>query len=231
MTLEMDAALATIISSIAIVASAIFVVVQLRQAARDRYVTITSDLFEIWQSSEFQEDQLYLLHKFVAPSWDDFVALGRGERAERALYRVGGYYDRIGSLVRHGLIRQDDILPAVGGTAIAVWARIEPLVQEARRRENAFLFHYFEAVLPNCRECWVPNISASDLQVAASHDDIVTTPAAARRLLEQGRAIMLDVSRVAEPTRIAGARRPQPNDLSGWLAAIEPGKDVLTYCT
>jgi hypothetical protein len=50
--LQLDATIATIISSIAIVASAIFVVVQLRQAARDRYFIITSHLFEICGSRD-----------------------------------------------------------------------------------------------------------------------------------------------------------------------------------
>src|ERR1700691_4628546 len=102
MNLQVDATIATIISSIAIVASAIFVVVQLRQAARDRYFTITSHLFEIWQSPEFKEDELFLLHKFPTRDWGELVQSGRGERAERALHRVGGFYDRIGNLILHG---------------------------------------------------------------------------------------------------------------------------------
>jgi hypothetical protein len=60
-----------------IVASPILVVIQLRQAARDRYVTISSNQFEIWQSPAFQEDQLFLLHKLPAASWEEFVAGGR----------------------------------------------------------------------------------------------------------------------------------------------------------
>ena len=99
----------------------------MRQAARDRYFTITANLFEIWQSSQFQDDQLFLLHKLNAVSWDEFVANGRGERAERALHRVAGFYDRVGNLIRNGLIREDDILPTLGGFAIAVWQRIEPI--------------------------------------------------------------------------------------------------------
>ena len=230
MDLQVDATIATIISSIAIVASAIFVVVQLRQAARDRYFAITSHLFEIWQSPDFQEDQLFLLHKLPTQSWDEFVASGRGERAERALHRVGGFYDRIGVLVARGLIRQDDILATVGGSAIAVWSRIEAIVLEARRRENAFLFQHFEAILPNCRECYVPTV-LDPATSARTADVALVDPPEAKRMLDHGRATILDVSRAPEATKIKGARRPQPNDLTGWLAAVEPGKDVLTYCT
>jgi len=257
MDLQLDATIATIISSIAIVASAIFVVVQLRQAARDRYFTITSHLFEIWQSPDFREDELYLLHKLPSQTWDEFVASGRGDRAERALHRVGGFYDRVGNLIRYGLIDKNDILPTIGGFAIAVWQRIEPLVQEARRRENAFLFQNFEAVLPVCRECYVP--SADDALAAATaraasgkeparerlwrriwfsrHISVMDfrtrriEPAEAKRLLDDGRAIILDVTRQPISEKIQGAVRPNPRDFSGWLLAVQKGKDVITYCT
>jgi hypothetical protein len=92
------------------------------------------------------------------------VAHERGERAERALHSVAGFYDRVGNLIRNRLIREDEILPTVGGFAIAVWQRIEAIVQEFRRRENAFRFQNFEAVLPNCCECYVP--AAADLRAA-----------------------------------------------------------------
>ena len=141
------------VSAIAIVAGSIFVVIELRQAAKDRYLTLTSDLFQIWHSREFQDDQLFLLHKLPSTNWKDFIANGRGEEAERALQRVGGFYDRIGALVRSKLIRQEELLPTVGGDAIRVWHKIEPLVREARQTENSLLFQNYEAVLPNCLEC------------------------------------------------------------------------------
>ncbi len=79
--------------------------------------------------------------------------------------------------MRHNLIRKDDILPTIGGYAVAVWQRISPLVKELRLRENAVLFENYEALLPECRECYVPGIerhgggdSAKELTVIRSLD-------------------------------------------------------------
>lgn len=163
---ELAAAIATVFSSIAFAISAIAVMLQLRQMARERYFSVTSHLFEIWQSTEFQRDQLFLLHELQDRTWESFCAPGRGKRAERALHRVGGYYDRVGNLVRHHLIRKQEILPTIGGNAVAVWWRIEPLVKELRLRENAVLFENYEWLLPECQECYVPALAQPRPDVA-----------------------------------------------------------------
>jgi peroxiredoxin len=170
---QVAAAIATIVSTVAFIASAIVVVLQLRQAARERYFAITAHLFEIWQSSDFQHDQLFLLHMLSCTTWGEFCSLGRGERAECAIHRVGGYYDRVGNLVLHGLIDKRDILPTIGGYAVAVWHRIEPLVKEMRLRENALLFQNYESLLPECHECYVPGVAPLGISV---------NPAAAGRI-------------------------------------------------
>jgi peroxiredoxin len=182
---QLAAAVATVISTVAFIASAVVVVLQLRQAARERYFSITAHLFEIWQSPDFQHDQLFLLHTLSCTSWDEFCGLGRGERAERAIHRVGAYYDRVGNLVRHGLIDKRDMLPTVGGYAVAVWHRIEPLVKELRLRENAVLFQNYESLLPDCHECYVPGIAAS-------------TPASAGLLRLQPSSCTIELSSEAE---------------------------------
>jgi hypothetical protein len=51
---QADAAIATIVSSVAIIAGAICVIIQLRQVARDRYFTITANLFEIGTARNFR---------------------------------------------------------------------------------------------------------------------------------------------------------------------------------
>jgi peroxiredoxin len=168
---QVAAAIATVISTVAFIASAVVVVLQLRQAARERYFSITAHLFEIWQSPDFQHDQLFLLHTLSCASWDEFCGLGRGERAERAIHRVGGYYDRVGNLVRHNLIDKNDILPTIGGYAVAVWHRIEPLVKELRLRENAVLFQNYESLLPDCHECYVPGLATLTTSATAVAPD------------------------------------------------------------
>src|SRR6266478_2325397 len=157
---QLDAAVATVFSSIAFAVSAIAVMLQLRQMARERYFSVTAHLFEIWQSPDFQRDQLFILHELPTLTWETFCASGRGKRAERAVHRVGGYYDRVGNLVRHNLIRKEEILPTIGGYAVAVWYRIQPLVKELRLRENAVLFQNYESLLPECHECYVPGLEA-----------------------------------------------------------------------
>jgi len=239
---QMVSGIASIVSAIAIVAGSVFVIFQLRQAAKDRYFAISSDLFEHWQSPDFQEDQLFLLHKLPACTWDQFVANGRGERAERAFHRVGGFYDRVGHLVLTGLIRQTDILPTIGSDAIAVWQKVEPLVHEARRRENTLLFLNYEAVLPNCLECVVPAAVTIANEPQLEHTpltalqpaetivapvDVVTL----RGLVDRGEVQVLDVSREPQATCIKGAVRGDPNDLSGWTRAVAHDRPVVAYCT
>lgn len=174
---QLAAAIATVFSSIAFAISAIAVMLQLRQMARERYFSVTAHLFEIWQSPEFQRDQLFLLHEMPHPTWESFCASGRGKRTERAIHRIGGYYDRVGNLVRHNLIRKEEILPTIGGYAVAVWYRIEPLVRELRLRENAVLFQNYESLLPECHDCYVPALARpSETDTPSATDSAVRLP-------------------------------------------------------
>ncbi len=245
---QMIDALASVVSACAIVAGAVFVIIELRQAKTDRNFAISSHLFELWQSSDFQTDQLFLLHKLPAGDWDAFIELGRGDHAERALHRVGGFYDRVGHLVLKGLIKQDDILPTIGGDAVAVWTRIEPLVRAARRQENPLLFKNYEAVLPSCIECIYPNFrpaagangpsparpeSAPAAAAAEDEEDIRRIePRELYDLMRSGEATAIDVSAQENSHRIQGAVRAEPNELGGWLRQIKGTEGVVgLYCT
>jgi len=152
-------AIATTISMVAFVLTAIYIRDELKGQQKDRYLTITSDLYQIWQNRDFMEMQAWLIHKLEETTWPEFVAKHRCDYGEVAFHRVGSFYDRVGTLVRLGFVNEREILATIGGYAIAVWNKIEPLVHEARRVENSELFTDFERILPACRECYVPTLS------------------------------------------------------------------------
>ncbi len=232
--------LASVVSALAIVAGTIFVVYQLRQESKDREFAVGSSLFEIWQSRDFQDDQLLLLHKLPVQTWDDFVAMGRGSELERAFRRVAGFYDRVGHLIVTGIIDQNHILPTIGADALAVWQRIEPLVRQARRTENPTLFQCYEAVLPSCIECAAPLLanqkkitSADSLPNGKQTTDEVERISVheLKRMIDAGTVAVLDVNTKPKAEKIIGALRAEPNELSGWLSILPRDKPVVVYCS
>lgn len=153
------AALAQAVSGTAVVVSLLLVAFQLRQQGRDQFVSATASTFEIWISEEFQQAQQWVLGELSEQTWRAFTAAHRGKYGERAVYRVGSFYNRIGYLVIHDMLGGHDriLLDNLAGSAIRVWRKIEPLVLEARLVENSMLFQDFERMLPECYACYVPS--------------------------------------------------------------------------
>src|SRR5437764_4507684 len=149
-------AVATLVSMIAYVITALYVRAELRHMDRSRFLQVTNDLFATWQSREFMDAQLWLLHGLQETTCEAFVQKHRADTGEAAFHRVGSFYDRVGTLVRLRFVDEKEILSTIGAYAIAVWQKIEPLVREARRIENSVLFDDFERLLPACYECYVP---------------------------------------------------------------------------
>src|SRR5262245_43177648 len=102
-------AIASVISMVAFVLTALSVRSELKGMEKDRFVSITSEMFEIWQSEAFMEAQLWLLHRLEESTWEAFVQAHRADRGEMAFHRVGSFYDRIGTLVRLNLINEQEI--------------------------------------------------------------------------------------------------------------------------
>ncbi len=147
---------ATVISTAVFILTALYVRAELKGLEKDRYIAIVNQLFVIWESKEFMDAQLWLLHRLEQTSWESFVEAHRADAGEAAFHRVGSFYDHIGRLLRLGLVQEGEILTTIGPYAIAVWQKIQPLVYEARRIENSVLFEDFERLLPSCHHCYVP---------------------------------------------------------------------------
>lgn len=177
-------AIASIVSAVAFLVGSIVVVLQLRHMAKDRFVAATGSLFEIWESREFQEAQLWILHRLQERTWEEFLAKHKGDFGEEAFHQVGAFYNRVGTLTLRHLIDKDVTLRTMGGYAIAVWRRIEPLVREARRVEHSNLFEDFERMLPDCFECYAPALEmAPDVAIDADRDFLETEGEAAQRIV------------------------------------------------
>lgn len=230
-------AISSTISMIAFILTAVYIRAQLRGLDKDRYLAISNELFTTWQSREFMEAQLWLLHRLGAMSWPEFIAAHRGDVGEVAFHRVGSFYDRVGTLVRLGLIDDREILSTIGGYAIAVWNKIEPLVREARRIENSTLFDDFERLLPSCHECYVPTLERGGRVNPFSiiQPDEKISLQELKRQLDAGKSLtILDVrapSQVTEDRRTLPQARLLPLDqVESHSSELPTDREVVVYC-
>jgi hypothetical protein len=233
-------AIATAISTVAFILTALYVRAELKGLEKDRYLTITNQMFDIWESSDFLSAQLWLLHRLEETTWPDFVKAHRADTGEAAFHRVGSFYNRLGTLIRLGLVRQEQILPTVGGHAIAVWQKIRPLVEEARRLEHSMLFSDFERLLPACIECYVPSATGPGAEQPASQtlsEEKVPTISVRElhRKLEQGEPItLLDVRQpaqiIGDPRALPGALSIPSGQVENRLSEVPRDREVVVYC-
>ena len=230
-------ALATLISTVAYIVTALYIRAQLQAVDKDRYLNVTSDLFSIWQDEQFMRDQLWLIHKLQEKTWEDFVKAHRADYGEIAFHRVGSYYDRIGTLSRLKVIDATEILSTVGGYAIAVWQSIEPLVREARRLENSVLFDDFEKLLPECYECYVPALGEGAFVRPFSGDKEppkISTKALKKKMDAKENVYVLDVRQPdhykQDPRVIPGAIYMPPDEVERRYTEIPPNREIAVYC-
>jgi hypothetical protein len=228
--------IATVISMVAFILTALYVRAELKALDKDRYLAITHELFNIWQSKEFMDAQLWLLHRLKETNWTDFVGNHRADLGESAFHRVGSFYDRVGTLVRLGLVNKDEILVTIGPHAIAVWRKIRGLVQEVRRLEHSTLFADFERLLPSCHECYVPELGPGGGVAPFSLDQPgrIGLAEVKARLERDDPLTVLDVRRAeevqAEPRALPNAVWLPPEDAVKRSEELPRDKDIIVYC-
>lgn len=233
--------IATTISMIAFILTALYVRAELKALEKDRYLAVTNELFSIWQSREFMESQLWLLHRLQEANWPDFVRAHRADVGEAAFHRVGAFYDRVGTLVRLGLVNKDEILVTIGAHAIAVWQKIRGLVEEARRSEQSRLFADFERLLPSCLECYVPVLGPqgerNPFSLTQPEQRLVVriSPQEVKQRLDRGEpTTLLDVRQAAQvdrdPHTLPNALWLPPEDVAKRMGELFPDRHTIVYC-
>lgn len=230
-------AVATIISMFAYLATVLYVRAELKGLEKDRYLTVTNQLFTLWQSKEFMEAQLWIMHRLEETTWEGFVAAHRADTGELAFHQVGAFYDRVGTLIKLGLVDDKEILATMGGFAIAVWNKIGPLVHEARQIENSVLFQDYERMLPSCHECYVPSLKM-DAPVApfslAQREDRMSIAQLQRQLKMPTPPLLLDVRRPEQITTddrvLPDAVHIAPDVIQTRWSELPPNRDIVVYC-
>jgi hypothetical protein len=229
--------IATVISMIAFIITALYIRAELKSLEQDRYITVTNEIFSVWQSRDFMEAQLWLLHKMQETTWQTFVAAHRGDTGEIAFHRVGSFYDRVGTLIRMGLIGEKEILSTMGGYAIAIWDKIEPLVREARRIENSVMFDDFERMLPACYECYVPALGHGARVTPFSLTQpvpVVSVSDLKRRIGRKESITILDVRQPAnfdaDARLIPGSVHIAPGEIETRFAELPIDREVIALC-
>ena len=236
--------IATIISTVAYIITALYIRAELKGLEKDRYLVVTNQLFTTWQSTEFMQAQLWLLHKLEETTWDSFTAAHRADMGELAFHRVGSFYDRVGTLVKMELVNEQEILATMGGYAIAVWQKIGPLVQEARQIENSVLFQNYEQMLPACHECYVPALKINaDVNAPQKRpvNMFMAQPPMRIGLLELRRKLerrepvtLLDVRQAKqvapEHRRLPDAVWIAPDEVQTRYAELPKDSEVIVYC-
>src|SRR5713226_1273086 len=224
--------IASVVSMLAVVAA------ELKAQDKSRYLQVTSELYNTWQSREFMDAQLWLMHRLEEATWEAFIAAHRADYGEQAFHRVGSYYDRVGTLIRMRLIDDREILSTIGAYAIAVWKKIEPLVREARQIENSVLFDDFERMLPTCYECYVPNLQVRETVTPflLPRESPRTSLQELRKRLDRGEPVtVLDVRQreavEADPRRLPGAVVMRPDAVAERWSELPKERDVVAYCT
>lgn len=230
-------AIATLVSMCAYIVTVYYIRVELKSLEKDRYLAVTNGLYAIWQSKEFMEDQLWLLHHLQETTWESFVQNHRADRGEMAFHRVGSFYDRIGTLVRMELINEKEVLSTMGGYAIAVWQKISPLVKDARQIENSILFDDFERLLPSCYECYVPSLGKNEQITPFSISQPISTIEVTNLFtrLESGEDLtILDVRQPnqfdQDPRTLPKAIVIPPDQIGSRFREIPSDKEVIVYC-
>jgi hypothetical protein len=233
-------AVAAVISTITYILTAIYVRDQLKGQRQDRYLHVTSELFTNWQDRDFMEAQLWLVHRLQEKDWQNFIVKHRCDYGEIAFHRVGGFYDRVGTLVRLGFVNEQEILTTIGGHAIAVWTKIEPLVREARASENSELFRDFERMLPACHACYVPALSittpVAPFSPVQAAEAIKIDVAALERRIDRGDPLtILDVRQAAHVEQdrraLPHAMYIPPDQIEARYTELPLDRDVIAYCT
>jgi hypothetical protein len=104
-------------------------------------------LYEIRREEKLRKARHWFLFEFQPPSWSELrERYFTGEEQDNYIRMVGTYWDMVCALVKQGVLNKD-LFYATNGEHLAVWQKIKPWVEEARReRQNPLMYRHLQDI-------------------------------------------------------------------------------------
>jgi hypothetical protein len=132
-----------LLSSVAIILSALFTTRQAKLQENANLLSITIDLFREWRSEEFKESYTYIMRD-LRRDYDIKSGFDLPVEARGHAIRVSHYLDNLGLLVYYGVVRHDLVIAFIGGAIIDVWTSLAPYIYVERSKRQGVYQEFFE---------------------------------------------------------------------------------------
>lgn len=141
-----------LISAATFILSAAVVVIKLHQVQRDRFVAITSGLFQIWPRPDFMKAQLWLISDLKERFWEGFRSRHGGQDGEAPFLGVSGFCNRVSTLINLRVVDERAILTDDWLDSLRRLEAGRTVVKDARGDGPGALAD-FELSVPHCKAC------------------------------------------------------------------------------
>jgi hypothetical protein len=117
---------------------------QIRLASGANHLPVVLDAFNASRSPQWFEAQEYILNKLprehaAGCGWRDLP-----QQARDHVNTIGLFYDDLGKLVAHRMIRQNLVIGSYGEMIVHLWDVLAPYVYQERRAHMPHFWVYFE---------------------------------------------------------------------------------------
>ena len=142
--------ISAIVAAIGVLVGVILTVLQLRHFVKDRHIDLAIRM-NPWMNVSGSEltDGIGKMWSLEYKDYDDFVEryghFGSSKPEQKAVYMVMNYFEGIGLLLKRNLMDINFAWDLFGTSYFAVWEKVKPLVEGARKRyDMPDAWNYFE---------------------------------------------------------------------------------------
>ena len=148
-------AISSAVSTMVILASLIFIWLQLREMNRTRKAEAFFHIVDFLQSDDIRAARQHLMD-LKTPSFDDWT-----EEDIANAEKVCNSYARIGRMIKERMIPADFVIPVYHYSIKKCWKAAQPIVVEYRRRMSSDRWESFEWLYERTIELYPDGISTS----------------------------------------------------------------------